>query len=40
MAVVTTEWVSQNLDNPKVRIVEVDYDPDTSYECGMCQTRF
>ncbi|MEM4753252.1 sulfurtransferase [Pyrobaculum sp.] len=31
MALVTTEWVHQNLNNPKVRIVEVDYDPNTAY---------
>ncbi|AEA12514.1 thiosulfate sulfurtransferase [Thermoproteus uzoniensis 768-20] len=31
-AVVETEWVQQNLNNPKVRIVEVDYDPATAYE--------
>lgn len=31
MALVTTEWVHQNINNPKVRIVEVDYDPNTAY---------
>ncbi|MEM1597004.1 MAG: sulfurtransferase [Pyrobaculum sp.] len=31
MALVTTDWVLQNLNNPKVRVVEVDYDPNTAY---------
>jgi len=30
--VVSTEWVQQNLDDPKVRIVEVDYDPASAYD--------
>jgi len=28
---VSTEWVAKNLGNPGVRIVEVDYDPQTAY---------
>jgi thiosulfate/3-mercaptopyruvate sulfurtransferase len=31
---VTTEWVQANLDNPKVRIAEVDYDPSSNYAQG------
>lgn len=29
-----TEWVAANLDNPKVRILEVDYDPENAYRQG------
>jgi len=29
--VVSTEWVQQHLNDPKVRIIEVDYDPNTAY---------
>ena len=29
-ALVDTEWVAQHLQDPKVRIVEVDYDPATA----------
>ncbi|MEM3156039.1 MAG: rhodanese-like domain-containing protein, partial [Nitrososphaerota archaeon] len=31
---VSTEWVAKNLGNPGVRIVEVDYDPQTAYFQG------
>ncbi len=31
---VSTEWVQKNLNNPDVRIVEVDYDPQTGYYQG------
>lgn len=32
--IVDTKWVEINLKNPKVRIVEVDYDPQSSYNTG------
>ncbi len=32
--VTTTEWVQNNLNDPKVRIVEVDYDPVLNYNQG------
>ncbi len=31
---VSTQWVHDNLEAPKVRIVEVDYDPSAAYELG------
>jgi len=31
---VDTEWVSQHLTDPKVRVVEVDYDPTANYTQG------
>ena len=31
---VDIEWVKKNLNNPKVKIVEVDYDPKLAYEQG------
>ncbi|MEM1954635.1 MAG: sulfurtransferase [Nitrososphaerota archaeon] len=31
---VSTDWVARNLNNPNVRIVEVDYDPQTAYFQG------
>lgn len=31
---VSTDWVAHNLNNPEVRIVEVDYDPTTAYHQG------
>src|SRR2546427_5849605 len=31
---VDTSWVKSNLGNPKVRIVEVDYDPTPNYNLG------
>jgi thiosulfate/3-mercaptopyruvate sulfurtransferase len=31
---VDTEWVSQHLNDPKVRVAEVDYDPAANYEMG------
>lgn len=31
---VTTDWVAQHLQDPKVRIVEVDYDPSSAYDLG------
>jgi thiosulfate/3-mercaptopyruvate sulfurtransferase len=31
---VSTEWLSEHLKDPKVRIVEVDYDPKNAYEQG------
>ncbi len=33
-ALVTTEWVAAHLNDPKVRIVEVDYDPASNYGQG------
>ncbi len=33
-ALVSTEWVAAHLDDPKVRIVEVDYDPASNYGQG------
>lgn len=29
-----TEWVAENLNNPKIRILEVDYDPENAYRGG------
>jgi thiosulfate/3-mercaptopyruvate sulfurtransferase len=31
---VTTEWVQQHQDDPNVRLLEVDYDPESAYELG------
>src|SRR5438093_10318159 len=31
---VDTKWVEQHLNDPKVRIVEVDYDPTVNYQLG------
>ena len=31
---VSTEWVAEHINDPKVRIVEVDYDPESAYEEG------
>lgn len=31
---VTTEWLAEHLEDPKVRIVEVDWDPSSAYELG------
>jgi 3-mercaptopyruvate sulfurtransferase SseA len=31
---VSTDWVAQHLQDPQVRIVEVDYDPSSAYELG------
>lgn len=31
---VNTSWVEENIDNKKVRILEVDYDPENAYEEG------
>jgi thiosulfate/3-mercaptopyruvate sulfurtransferase len=31
---VSTQWVSEHLDDPRVRIVEVDYDPASNYHQG------
>src|SRR6266568_3505013 len=31
---VSTEWVQEHLNDPKVRIVEVDYDPLANYQLG------
>ena len=33
-ALVTTEWLAEHLDDPKVRILEVDYEPANAYELG------
>jgi thiosulfate/3-mercaptopyruvate sulfurtransferase len=33
-SLVSTEWVAQHLNDPNVRIVEVDYDPAPNYEQG------
>ena len=31
---VSTEWVAQHLNDPNVRILEVDYEPQDAYELG------
>jgi thiosulfate/3-mercaptopyruvate sulfurtransferase len=31
---VETEWLAAHLDDPKLRVVEVDYDPTANYELG------
>src|SRR5437588_3391768 len=31
---VSTDWVQEHLNDPKVRIVEVDYDPIANYQLG------
>ena len=31
---VSTEWVQEHLNDPKVRVVEVDYDPTANYQLG------
>ncbi len=31
---VSTQWINDHLDDPKVRIIEVDYNPSTSYILG------
>src|SRR5437773_890110 len=31
---VNTEWVHEHLNDPKTRIVEVDYDPTANYQLG------
>ncbi|TMI28195.1 sulfurtransferase, partial [Candidatus Bathyarchaeota archaeon] len=31
---VTSDWVQQHLNDPKVRIAEVDYDPVANYQLG------
>ncbi len=31
---VSTQWVQEHLNDPKVRIVEVDYDPTANYQLG------
>src|SRR5438445_7779912 len=31
---VSSDWVQQRLNDPKVRIVEVDYDPVANYQLG------
>ena len=33
-SVVSTQWVADHLGDPKVRIVEVDYDPTSNYLQG------
>ncbi|MGI8847172.1 MAG: sulfurtransferase [Candidatus Dormibacteria bacterium] len=33
-AVVTTEWLAQHLDDTRVRVLEVDWDPSAAYELG------
>ena len=33
-ALVTTEWLAAHLDDPQVRILEVDYEPANAYELG------
>src|SRR5713101_276345 len=33
-AIVTTEWVQEHHNDPKVRVVEVDYDPTINYQLG------
>ena len=32
--VVETEWVAANMDNPNIKLVEVDYNPDQAYRVG------
>ncbi|MER3400881.1 MAG: sulfurtransferase [Thermoflexus sp.] len=34
LALVDTQWVAEHLEDPKVRIVEVDYDPASAYDLG------
>ncbi|RMF29904.1 MAG: sulfurtransferase [Candidatus Nitrosothermus koennekii] len=34
---VSTQWVSEHINDPKVRIIEVDYDPESAYEQGHIQ---
>lgn len=29
-----TEWLEKNLENPNIRILEVDYDPENAYKQG------
>ena len=31
---VSTQWINDHLDDPKIRIVEIDYIPETSYFLG------
>ena len=31
---VSTQWVHEHLNDPKIRIVEVDYDPTANYQLG------
>lgn len=31
---VSTEWVAENISNPNVRVVEVDYEPSAAYDIG------
>src|SRR5271157_4822308 len=31
---VTTQWVSEHLEDPRIRIAEVDYDPASNYNQG------
>lgn len=31
---VETDWLAQHLEDPQVRVVEVDYDPSSAYELG------
>jgi thiosulfate/3-mercaptopyruvate sulfurtransferase len=33
-AIVDTEWVASHLDEPKVRVLEIDYDPAANYQMG------
>lgn len=33
-ALVTTDWVLSNLEQPGIRVAEVDYDPSAAYELG------
>ncbi len=33
-ALCETEWVNNNLDNPAIKILEVDYDVENSYKEG------
>ena len=32
-----TEWVANNLDNPEIKILEVDYDVENAYKSGHIQ---
>src|SRR5215472_2881977 len=32
--IVTTQWVQEHHNDPKVRVVEVDYDPSVNYQLG------
>ena len=35
-----TEWLEENLKNPNIRILEVDYDPENAYKQGHIPNAF